>query len=215
MAHWTKEQLIKIQRLRPFEFVESEKEVDEYYKLQKYGIAKDSTELKEVIKEGTFPVNNQISNLQKGYYYIIDIKPQIAEFKSQDKTINIAYALYKANKSDTYGNTVYQINVNSLLNGTANSLFENDSITKASDLIGKLIHIVNISEESKSRQATFTETEILMTPEDLAKYDVAPTEEDIATDYLIAQWEFEQEIQPDYESQYEAFEYFEQDMYFD
>lgn len=168
MAHWTKEQLIKIQKLRPFEFVESEKEVDEYFKQSKYGIAKNSTELNEVINEGTFPVNNQITNLQKGYYYIIDIKPQTAEFKSQDKTINIAYALYKANKSDTYGNIVYQINVNSLLNGTANSLFENDSITKVSDLIGKLIHIVNISEESKSRQATFTETEILMTPEDLA-----------------------------------------------
>ncbi|GAB6010370.1 hypothetical protein [Dysgonomonas reticulitermitis] len=215
MAHWTKEQLIKIQKLRPFEFVESEKEGDEYEANQKYGIAKNSPYLKEAINEGNFPVNNQITNLQKGYYYIIDIKLQTAEFKAQDKTINIAYALYKANKSDTYGNTVYQINVNSLLNGTANSLFENDSITKVSDLIGKLIHIVNISEESKSRQATFTETEILMTPEDLAKYDVAPTEEDIATDYLIAQWEFEQEIQPDYESQYEAFEYFEQDMYFD
>lgn len=215
MAHWTKEQLVKIQKLRPFEFVESEKEVDEYFKQKKYGIAKNSTELKEVINEGTFPVNNQISNLQKGYYYIIDIKLQTAEFKSQDKTINIAYALYKANKSDTYGNTVYQINVNSLLNGTANSLFENDSITKVSDLIGKLIHIVNISEESKSRQATFTETEILMTPEDLAKYDVALTEEDIATDYLLAQWEFEQDIQPDYESQLESFEYWDEEMYFD
>lgn len=220
MAYWNKGQLLKIQESKPFEFVESEKESDAYYDLKKYGIAKNSIELKELINEGKFPVNNQILNLQKGYYYIIDIRRRTGEFKSQDKTVNIAYALYKANKTDTYGNTVYQINVSSLLNGTANPLFDNENIENTSDLIGKVIHITRITEggeKTNSRQATFTGIDLLITPEEIAKYDVPPTEEDITTDYLLTQWEFDQEEKYQYQSQYDVFDFIEEDpsMYFD
>lgn len=221
MAHWTKREILRIiADKRIFEFVESLKEVEEYFSQKKFGIAKNSIDLKELINEDKFPVNNQISNLQTGYYYIIDIKRRTGEFKSQNKTVNVAYALYKANKADTYGDTVFQINVSSLLNGTANPLFDNENIENTSDLIGKIIYITRITEggeKTNSRQVTFTGVDILMTPEDIEKYNVAPTEEDIITDCLVTQWEFEQEEKHQYQSQYETFEFFEEDpsMYFD
>lgn len=218
MAYWTKNQLAQIARLKEYEFVESEKDGDKYKELRKYGIAKETPYLKEVINEGYFHINNKISSLQRGYYYFIDIKPKTSEFKSQNKTVNVAYALYKENKTDTYGNTVYQINVNSLINGTSSQLFDNESFKSVSDLIGKLIHITQIKEgggDTNSRHTTFTGVNILTTPEEIAEYNVAPTEEDIANEYLLAQWEFEQETPPDYQSQYESFEYWDESMYFD
>lgn len=218
MAYWTKDQLSKIARLKEYEFVESEKEGDKYKEVRKYGIAKETPFLKDVINEGYFHVNNKISNLQRGYYYFIDIKPKTSEFKSQNKTVNIAYALYKENKADTYGNTVFQINVNSLIDGTSNPLFDNESFNNISDLIGKLIHITQIKkggEDTNSRHTTFTGISIPTTPEELAEYNVPLTEEDIANDYLLAQWEFEQNQQPDYQSQYEFFEYWDESMWID
>lgn len=218
MAYWNKDQLAKIARLKEYEFVESEKEGDKYKEVRKYGIAKETPFLKDVINEGYFHVNNKISNLQRGYYYFIDIKPKTSEFKSQNKTVNIAYALYKENKADTYGNTVFQINVNSLIDGTSNPLFDNESFNNISDLIGKLIHITQIKkggEDTSSRHTTFTGISIPTTPEELAEYNVPLTEEDIANDYLLAQWEFEQNQQPDYQSQYEVFEYWDESMWID
>lgn len=219
MAHWTKGQVLRILiDKRTFEFVESLKEVEKYYSQKLFGIAKDSSELKELLNESKFPVNGQISNLQRGYYYFIDIKPKTSEFKSQNKTVNIAYALYKENKADTYGNTVFQINVNSLIDGTSNSLFDNESFKNISDLIGKLIHITQIKEggeDTNSRHTAFTGISIPITPEEIAEYNTPLTEEDIVNDYLLAQWEFEQNTQPDYQSQYESFEYWDESMYFD
>lgn len=218
MAYWNKDQLAKIARLKEYEFVESEKEGDKYKEVRKYGIAKETPFLKDVINEGYFHVNNKISNLQRGYYYFIDIKPKTSEFKSQNKTVNIAYALYKENKADTYGNTVFQINVNSLIDGTSNPLFDNESFNNISDLIGKLIHITQIKkggEDTNSRHTTFTGISIPTTPEELAEYNVPLTEEDIANDYLLAQWEFEQNQQTDYQSQYEVFEYWDESMWID
>lgn len=97
-------------------------------------------------------------------------------------------------------------------------MFDNESFKNISDLIGKLIHITQVKEggeDTNSRHTAFTGVNILTTPEEIAEYNVPLTEEDIVNDYLLAQWEFEQNTQPDYQSQYESFEYWDESMYFD
>lgn len=220
MGRWRKDQILTIKKKKEFEFVDSIKEVEEYYAQEKYGIAKDDIGLKELVQEGKFPIEKEICSLHKGYYYIIDIKPNTIEFKSQKSTVNIAYAVFRKDKSHTFGDKVFPINVNSLINGDARPIFTNDEFTDYSQLIGKVIHVTSVKEgndENTTRQPVFTGINIITTKEELDKYNVPPTEEDINFDLQLALWEFEQEEQEAYQPQYDTLDYFDDDptMYMD
>ena len=193
---WSKELTLRIVKEKEFRFVESEQEVQKFYEQRKYAIAKHSQNLKELILEGSYPVNNEISNLKKGYYYIIGIQKPKSEFKSQTKTSNIAYALYRENKANDYGNTVYQVNINTLVNQTSKSIFSNENINDYSTLAGTTIHVTTVqegNEETKARQVSWTGVNFLTTPEEIAKFDVPQTEEDILFEYQIMRQEFEED----------------------
>ena len=90
VEQWNKAQILRLVKEMEFRFVDSEKEVQKFCAQKKYAIAKHSQNLKELILDGSFPVNNEISNLQKGYYYIIAVQKPKSEFKSQTKTANIS-----------------------------------------------------------------------------------------------------------------------------
>lgn len=122
---------------KKFKFVESDKEVEAYYNQKIYAIKKDSIILKELILEKKFPVDNRILNLQKGYYYIVDIYQKEREFKSQTQKENIAYALFREKSSGDFFSQIYQVRLKPLTNYISERLFGADA--NIFDLIGKTI----------------------------------------------------------------------------
>lgn len=211
---WTKSDVEKIVKTQKFRFVESEKDVQNFFDQKKYAIVKHSQNLKELILEGKFPVNNEISNLQEGYYYIIAVQKPKSEFKSQTKTASIAYALYRENKANDYGSIVYQVNINTLVNHTSQSIFSNENINDYSDLAGKTIYITRVidgSDETKTRNVAWTAINILSTPEEMAEFDVPSTEEDAMIDDLLMQQEFKEQDK----AMYNELPFFDESMYDD
>ena len=196
VEQWNKARTLRIINEKEFRFVESEQEVQKFYDQQKYAIVKHSQNLKELILEEKFPLNKEFSYLKKGYYYIIALQKPKTEFKSQTKTASIAYALYRENKTNDYGNTVYQVNINTLINHTSQSIFSNENINDYSTLAGQTIQITNVKEgndETITRNVAWTGINLVTNPEELAKLNVPQTEEDVMIDNLIMQQEFEKE----------------------
>ena len=172
---WTKSQIEQIIKTKEFQFVYSEKQVKEYYDQRKYAIVKHSQNLKELVQARKLPVNNEISNLKKGYYYIIDTEQQKAELKSQTQINHIAYALYRENKSDTYGNKICQINITNLVNGTFRPKnYPSEQINKATDLLDTTITILSVEdwdETVKARLIVWTTVQMIQTPEEIEEFE--------------------------------------------
>jgi len=196
VEQWNKPRTLRIANEVEFRFVESEQEVQKFYDQQKYAIVKHSQNLKELILEGKFPLNKEFSNLKKGYYYIIALQKPQSEFKSQTKTASIAYALYRENKANDYGNIVYQVNINTLVNQISQSIFSNENINDYSKLEGQTIYIANVKEangENKTSQVGWTGINLVTTPEELEKYNVPSTEDDMLLENQLMQQEFKEQ----------------------
>ena len=199
---WSKGEIERIIKEKEFQFVYSEKQVKEYYNQKKYAIVKHSKNLRELIQEGKVPINQELSNWEKGYYYIIDTKQEKTEFKSRTQITDIAYALYRENKSDTYGNFIYQVNITSLFNGNRRPKhYPTEKINKAADLTGLTITILSIKPGAKTKQIEWTTIQQIETPEEweeLELLDKPMTEEEdmlieaIEAEKLREEWEIAQ-----------------------
>lgn len=153
MHPWTKEIITKaIKADKPIKFVDTIKEVEELANKQIYGIEKDSTILKELIKDGIFPIDQRFLKLRKGHYYIINIIPQEIESKIGKKVFDIGIVIYKETENDKYWDKIYQVKLDPLFNFISKRKY-----TKAYnpyELIGRTIHIEDFKliEEKKSYQ---------------------------------------------------------------
>lgn len=160
MAIWTKGQITKvIETDRPLHFVESAKEVKEYYDKEKYALEKDSPIIKELIQEGKLTVDKRILKLQEGYYHIIDIQLKDVEFKSETRQVEIGYVLYKESGEDKeYWNKIYQIKMKPLTNRVSRQSFGNDTIP---ELVNKIIYVWNfeLDENAHSYKVNWHEAE--------------------------------------------------------
>jgi len=127
MKSWSKEIILKvIAKGKLFKFVDSMQEVEEYCNKQIYAIEKNSLTLKELIKEGAFPVNNALYNPRKGYYYIINIYEAEYDIKGETRKEAIAQVLYRDKDSGDYWNKVYQIRLKPLFNFVSERLLNRD-----------------------------------------------------------------------------------------
>jgi len=184
---------------KKFKFVESEKEVDAYYNKQVYAIKKDSAILRELVKEGKFPIDNRILNLQGGYYHIIDIYQKSGDIKSQTKIEDIAFALYKEKETGDFWNTVYQIRLKPLTNYISERLFSIDN--NVYNLIGKTIRIFSfgLNEEAHSYKVSWEgmeEIEIRLNEIEYENYVIDKiNEEKVRNEIEYENYEIDQEMQ--------------------
>lgn len=187
---------------KKFKFVESSTEVEAYYKQKKYALKKNSEILKELINEKKFPVDNRILNLRAGYYHIIDIYQKKYEIKSQERTENIAFALYRKNNSGDFYSNIYQIRLKPLTNCISERLFGSDG--NIFDLIGKTICVFNFSLDEKRHSYKVSwegveEIEMYIEEMEIEKEEL--TEKIMYEDYLIDQ---EMQMEAEEAAMYEA-----------
>jgi len=177
-----------------FKFVESDKDVEAYFNQKVYAIKKDSAILKELVKEGKFPIDERLLPLKKGNYHIIDIYEREIEIKSQIKTQSIAYALYREKDSGDFQSRIYRIRINPLTYFISRRLFSDDK--NLYNLVGKTICVFSSGKDEKEGylkvtwegveeieiQANETEYENYLIDEEMLRI---AEEEAMYLDYLI------------------------------
>ena len=183
---------------KTFKFVESDKEVEAYYNQKIYAIKKDSAILKELVNEGKFPIVDGIYSLQKGNYHIIDIYQRDIEVKSQIKTQNIAYALYRKKDHGDFWNKIYRIRINPLTYYISKRLFSDDD--NLYNLIGKTICVFSSEIDEKKgylkvKWEGVEEIEIRIKEIEYENYLIDKMEEDAINEAMYEDYLIDQEIE--------------------